>query len=330
MTEPAPPESAPEDAPRKQAAWQRILPWLITIACFSYLYVRIGAGAPEGQSVPQYLASVFTSVDWVAWLALMVPYSIFYFLIDTSILWRVVSWFNKPVRYIDLLPIRASTYIISILNEQVGKGAIAVYLNRKEGIPGWQVGSSMLFIMFCEFYYLLTWAVIGWSTSQDILPPILGNIRFIAAGAAIVLVVFITLFRSERITGMEWRNRHIFHAFRQAQPWKYLVIVLMRSPALLGAVWVYSQAAALFGVEIPLLDMLGILPVIFFGTLVPGPFRAVAVALWTTLFPDHVGEMAVFGLVQHNFFILFNAAIGLIFLRRANRELFDATATEGS
>jgi hypothetical protein len=32
--------------------------------------------------------------------------------------------------------------------------------------------------------------------------------------------------------------------------------------------------------------------------------------------------MATFGLVQHNFFIFFNAAIGLLFLRRANRELF--------
>jgi hypothetical protein len=28
-------------------------------------------------------------------------------------------------------------------------------------VPGWQVGSSMLFIMFCEFYYLLAWATLG-------------------------------------------------------------------------------------------------------------------------------------------------------------------------
>jgi hypothetical protein len=27
--------------------------------------------------------------------------------------------------------------------------------------------------------------------------------------------------------------------------------------------------------------------------------------------------------VQHNFFILFNALIGLIFMRRAQREIFD-------
>ena len=34
--------------------------------------------------------------------------------------------------------------------------------------------------------------------------------------------------------------------------------------------------------------------------------------------------MTAFGFVQHNFFIFFNAAIGLLFLRRANRELFVA------
>ena len=68
--------------------------------------------------------------------------------------------------------------------------------------------------------------------------------------------------------------------------------------------------------------MLGYLPVIFFGAAVPGPMRAVAIAMWPLLFPDRAAEMTAFGLVQHNFFIFFNAAIGLCFLRRANRELF--------
>jgi hypothetical protein len=36
--------------------------------------------------------------------------------------------------------------------------------------------------------------------------------------------------------------------------------------------------------------------------------------------------MTAFGFVQHNFFIFFNAAIGLLFLRRANRELFGTAA----
>jgi hypothetical protein len=70
--------------------------------------------------------------------------------------------------------------------------------------------------------------------------------------------------------------------------------------------------------------MLGLLPVIFFSALLPLPGRPGPVVLWALLFPDHVAEITAFGLIQHNAFLLFNAAIGLVFLRRANRELFGA------
>ena len=100
------------------------------------------------------------------------------------------------------------------------------------------------------------------------------------------------------------------------------MVLLLRSPALLAAVVVYAEALSLFGVEISYLQMLGILPVIFFGASVPGPFRAVAVSMWVILFPEYPAEMSAFGLVQHNFFILFNAVIGLFFMRRVQKELF--------
>jgi hypothetical protein len=121
---------------------------------------------------------------------------------------------------------------------------------------------------------------------------------------------------------LKLRDREILHAFRLAKLWQYGTIVLLRSPALLSAVVIYTLALRLFGVDADFLDMLGYLPVIFFGAATPGPMRSVAIVLWVTLFPEHEGEMAAFGFVQHNFFIFFNAAIGLLFLRRANRELF--------
>ena len=77
------------------------------------------------------------------------------------------------------------------------------------------------------------------------------------------------------------------------------------------------------GVDAGFGEMLGYLPVIFFGAATPGPMRSVAILLWVLLFPDKPGEMAAFGFVQHNFFILFNGAIGLLFVRRATRELFE-------
>jgi hypothetical protein len=315
--------ATPETGAGRGRSLLHLLPWVIAAACFAYLYWRLsGAAAREGTTLVPYMAAVFQSVSWGRWLALMVPYSIFFFLIDSLVVWRVVSWFNARVPYFDILPVRASTYILSILNEQVGKGAIALYLNRRDGVPGWQIGSSMLFIMVCEFYYLLSWATLGAALQWDQLPEVFHALPFVAAVAFPALGVAILYFRGTLLPGSTLRDRHILHAFRQATPRHYAGVILLRSPALLAAVFVYTQALALFGVEASMGTMLGYLPIIFFGAAVPGPFRTVAIAMWVTLFPEKEGSMATFGLVQHNFFIFFNAAIGLLFLRRANREIF--------
>jgi hypothetical protein len=327
MTEPS---STPDEAPERNVIassnmpfWQRALPWMITAACFAYLYTKIaGAAGREGETVVSYLSGIFASVPWGSWLALMIPYSFLFFLIDSLVLWRVVNWYNAKVRYIDILPIRGSSYILSILNEQVGKGAMALYLNRRNGVPGWEVGSSMLFIMFCEFYYLLTWASVGYALQGDSLPDVFSMIPKVAIGAALVFVVFRLFFRGTLFPNATLRDKPIFHAFRQARTWHFGMIILLRSPALLSAVWVYTMALSYFGVEVGNMQMLGYLPIIFFGAATPGPMRTVAITLWVVLFPGYEGQMTAFGFVQHNFFIFFNAAIGLVFLNRANRELF--------
>jgi hypothetical protein len=199
-------------------------------------------------------------------------------------------------------------------------------LNRRYGVPGWEVGSSMLFVMFCEFYYLLTWATIGYALQHDQLPAEFRAIPLVAGVALIVLAAFLLFFAGRLPFGATLRERPVFKAFREAKIWQYAVIVLFRSPALLSAVVVYTLALRLFGIEVGFGEMLGLLPVIFFGAATPGPMRTVAITLWVVLFPGHEGQMAAFGFVQHNFFIFFNAAIGLIFLRRANKELFDRNA----
>ena len=74
-------------------------------------------------------------------------------------------------------------------------------------------------------------------------------------------------------------------------------------------------------VEVAFGQMLAFLPVIFLAAALPLPFHAGALLLWTVLFPEYP-EVGAFSLVMHTFFVLFNAVLGLIFLPRANRELF--------
>ena len=310
-------------AKKKQSPLGRIIFLLITGACFVYLYFRLnGAAAREGLPLTEYMTQVFANVAWGPWLALMMAYSLFYFLIDTLVVTRALNWLLADIKYKDILPIRASAYIISIFNEQIGKGAMAYYLNKRDQIPGWEVGSVMLFIMFCEIFYLLIWATVGYIFGGGGLPEVFQIMPVISIGATVFLILWLLYFNGTLLPNNQLRERRILHGFRRAKLWHYGAFFLLRSPALLAAVVVYTTALNLFGVEASFLTLLPYLPVIFFAAAVPTPMRAAAITFWVILFPENEGQMAAFGFVQHNFFILFNAIIGLIFWRRAQRDLF--------
>jgi hypothetical protein len=324
MTETPQPASISAPVARKKARlWQRLLPWLITLACFAYLYgVLNRAALAQGSRLIPYFIKSFENVSWSRWLALMVPYCFLFLLIDSLVVWRVLWWFNAKLRYADILPIRASAYILSLINEQVSKGAIALYVNRRDGVPGWEVGSSMLFLMFCEYYSLITWGTIGVLLQWDHFPKAFHAIPWVALGSAVFFVFFHLFFTGRIGTKMQLRQRPIFRSFRLARIWHYGAVLVMRAPLVIAGVIVYTLALRLFGGSVTFGEMLGYLPVIFFGAATPGPMHSVAILFWVLLFPEKPGQMTAFGFVQHNFFIFFNAGIGLLFLRRATRELF--------
>jgi len=307
----------------KASMWQKVLPLVIAAACFFYLYVRLDrAAAAEGTTLIPYFVKSFENVSWSRWLALMIPYCVFFFLIDSLIVWQVINWFNVEIGYGDILPIRASAYILSLVNEQVSKGAIALYLNRRDGVPGWEVGSSMLFIMFCEYYSLLIWATFGVLLRWQDVPEAFHVIPAIALGAAVLFAFVYAFFTGRLPFGAALRNRPIFRAFRQAKLWHYVAVFAMRAPAVISGVFVYTLVLRLFGGAVTFSEMFSYLPIVFFGASLPGPMHSVAIVFWVLLFPNRPGQMTAFGFVQHNFFMLFNAAIGVLFLRRATRELF--------
>ena len=139
--------------------------------------------------------------------------------------------------------------------------------------------------------------------------------------AAIYLPIHIAYFRGWLLKGWSLRDLSIFQAFRTARIHHYVLTVLLKAPNLLGAVLVYTVALGLFQVEVGLGQALAFLPLVFLAAALPLPFHAGALLLWTVLFPDYP-EVGAFSLVMHTFFVVFNAAIGVLFLPRANRELW--------
>lgn len=315
----------------------RLVTWALAAACFYAVFRKIEvAAARDGLDTLGYLARFFGDADWGAWLALMVPYSVFFFLVDAHVTWRVVRWFNAPdFRFGAMLPIRASAYILSLVNEQVGKGAMTLYLWRRYRVPGWQALSSMVLLGMMEIYQLLLFSAIGVALYFDLVRaastrlPLDTILPAVFLAAAVYFPLHLAYFSGVLLPRSGLRDRQLLRAFRRARLRHYVLIVLFKAPNLLGAVLVYTLALRLFNVDVAFGQMLAFLPVIFMAAALPLPFHAGALLLWTVLFPDYP-EVGAFSLVMHTFFVLFNAFIGLLFLPRANRELFDSGGASAS
>jgi hypothetical protein len=307
----------------------RLGTWLLAIGCFYLVYGRTEqAAARDGMSVLDYLGRFFGEADWVAWLALMIPYSLFFFVIDAHVTWRVIRWFNAPqIKFGNVLPIRASAYILSLVNEQVGKGAMSLYLYRRYQVPALAAVSSMLLLGLMEIYQLLFFSSVGVFYGFEVVHaassalPLDVILPSVFGGACVYLPLHIAYFRGHLFKNSKLRDKSVVHAFRQARPVHYLLIVLLKAPVLIGAIVVYTLALDLFNVDVSFNQMLAFLPVIFLAAALPLPFHAGALLLWTVLFPEYP-EVGAFSLVMHTFFVLFNALIGVVFLPKANKELF--------
>ena len=310
----------------------RLLSWLIAGGCFYLVYGRIAEAALRENLTPlAYLVAFFREANWLLWLALMIPYSVFFFLVDSHATWRVIRWFNaREIRFSDVLPIRASAYILSLVNEQVGKGAMSLYLYRRYEVPGFEAISSMILLGLMEIYQLLMFSAIGVFARFDVVEQAstelpLHQILPAVFVAALIYAPFHLLFFSGRLGAWRLREHPLVHAFRHATPLQYLLVILFKAPNLVGAVVVYTLALELFNVPVTLVQMLAFLPVIFLAAALPLPFHAGALVLWAVLFPEYP-EVGAFSLVMHTFFVSFNALIGVLFLPKANRELFDEAA----
>lgn len=328
MTEEVNPEAvAPVNRLRSVAF--RISTWVLASGCFYLVYSRVEKAAlRDGMTALEYLVNFFQGADWVNWLMLMIPYSIMFFLIDAHATWRVIKWFNtSEIKFTNVLPIRASAYILSLVNEQVGKGAMSLYLLQRYKVPVWKAISSMILLGIVEIYQLLLFSAIGVFFYYDLVAEASTELPLTTILGCVYLVAFlyfpfhILYFNGSILKNSTLRDRQIFHTLRQARFLDYILVLLCKAPNLLAAVVVYTLALDLFSVEVGFEQMLAFLPVIFIAAALPLPFHAGALLLWVVLFPAFP-EVGVFSLVMHTFFVSFNAMIGLLFLPRANKELF--------
>ena len=69
-----------QPAPRSGKGWIfKAATWAVTLFCFYLVYTRTEAtAARESLTVAEYLLRFFSEADWMVWLMVMIPYSLFF------------------------------------------------------------------------------------------------------------------------------------------------------------------------------------------------------------------------------------------------------------
>jgi Lysylphosphatidylglycerol synthase TM region len=267
------------------------------------------------------------------------PFSAFYWLIDSLCLTWVVRRFNAPMGLREVAPIRASMYLLALINSNLGQGGVAWYLHRRAAIPFLEVLSSILFIALMEVYQLFLFSTLGvilyhpGSTSQQTIVHVL-RIAYAAAWIALAMLIgFFALARSnDRIRAWIGASpaRTIARTFVQARPVDYAIVLAIKAPSFLGSLIVQFFALSLYGISIPFVKLVLFLPLVFLAAALPIAVAHLGTsqAAWLLFFSVNAPPATIlaYSLAAHFTFMFCNGLIGLLFLPRAARELTELEA----
>ncbi len=298
----------------------RLAPWIFTLLIFAMIFSKV-----PFSRVWEALAGARLA----PYVAIMVPYSVFYLLVDTFCVTRVINWFNCPIAYADVLPIRATTYLLTLINSHLGQGGVALYLHRRYDVPLLEAMGSVLFMMFVELYQLVFYSSLGVLLSPRPIDLPLGRV-YAALYAYLVVHLLVFRYLADRVSWL--RDRAILRSFRLARPSHYLRLLVYKSPNFLMATVVYYVAVKCFGMDLPYSALVVYLPIIFFSAALPIGVAHLGApqALWLYFFGGQAPEASLlaFSLATHFMFMITNAVLGIPFLPRATRELMGRRPAE--
>jgi hypothetical protein len=283
---------------------------LLTAAIFALILRRVPLSA---------LASALQKADYWRFLALMIPNTLFYFAWDTLVLAVAVRWFHGALPYRELLPVRATSYVVGFFNTNLGRGAMAAYLSRRLHAPFLELGGTVLFLVLTEYTQLVLWAmlgVFGWRAEVS------ASLLAVAAAVAVLWLVVRWL-----LAPRDWS---IARTFRLATPGRYAAIVLLRAPMFFVSLVLHYYAAHAFGIHIPFGQMLTFLPVIFMVAALPVTVAHLGStqAAWIFFFSQYapIPQLLAFSLAAHLVFTFTRAMLGVVWLPVAYFDLLPPAA----
>lgn len=250
---------------------RKSFPWLIAAALLGWL-------------LSQYPAEQLLISVRLADYRMLFPLSIGYFLIiwcidciGTSLLLRR---FVAPISWRQLLPIRAATYLLSLINYGAGQAAFAIALKKSHQLATGDTIASFLLLTATDLFWVVTLAFVGtfFGAHAVLGVNLIPWVQVVAAALYAAIgghLLFWGLRCDRRVTGQRWdrciawlARHHLIRIFQTATLRDYARLALVRLPIHLMLVLVLALVIVSFHGHVPLLAVLGNVPIaILIGTI---------------------------------------------------------------
>ncbi len=301
------------------------LKWLVAAGVLAWLF---------HQSDKDRLLAAMASARLEIYLPLAVFFVVLWFLIESQNLAFLFNMFGHNVTFREMRFIRGASYMLMIINYNLGLGAIAWYLKRRNGISLSRAGSVMFFYYFVESVGITFFAMIGCLPIYHGSPSVYGKIIGIAF---LMFATYIILFFMVRLLpdiGMftHFRKNTLLGTFYEATFSGYFKLSGLRALYFASFVFFFHFGLRSFGVHVPLLSLVGLVPIIFFiGNIPVTPFGIGTIQAAMLFFFKGYGpeeNILSFSVVYSATLLFLRAPIGLLYMRETNTHLSDIRSLE--
>lgn len=272
---------------------KQIIPWLIAGLIFFFLFRKIPP------------LEVLKTI-WAANIPLFIFYSVSYvivvMLIDCAALQWGISRFSTKVTFGETLIMRGATYLLMMVNYNLGQGGMAFYLKRTHKAPLFKTLGAIFYLTLIDLALLFGAAILAikmghMNTSSFVLGPTIlkGSSLFF-----ILLLAWILFWKladhpfiknCRRFKPLDWLcHRPLFFAFKESSLTDYGIAILLRTPTIFSVLLSFYLWSDAFRSPIPFSSIVLYAPIILLvGTLpiTPGGVGMVQ-ALCITLFKDKI------------------------------------------
>ena len=305
---------------RERLVWvaRNILPWVVALVATVWV-IRSVLGIPVDHDKLEKLAAAFRNVPMTRFIVASVVLLVLNCAADSFAMLYTFRWFGCRLPYREIFVARAATYILAVVQYYVGQIAILAFLHQRRNVPLARGAGWILFISGINMGVLVLLAAVGLAGEEAHVPKLLRLVPIAVAVGAVVYAIILRA-RPASLTG-----------FRVLQPLFEMGIsghvkaTLVRLPHVLVLILWHFLALRWFGVQVPPLAALVLLPAVFFAAALPisvqglGLSQAAAVTFFASYAQAGKTSVLAYSLAMTAVSFAVQIGMGLVFLPAGRR-----------